>query len=162
MILKIENGVVSIKLEMVFDLFVVLDMEIQVQLRSKCKLFDLEDIFQMGCRCSYILFNVFLNMCYIGQFLCESIGVISFSYDCLWFEWENILLIFFFLLLCEDWYIGVFVMVVFDNLFLDNDEIRCCVVECVGVWGIDVYSLLLEIGCDCIGVFQFLLDGEEL
>ncbi|ARC88532.1 helix-turn-helix domain-containing protein [Rhodovulum sp. MB263] len=42
---KIENGVASTKLETLFDLFAALDLEIQVQPRSKGSQSGLEDIF---------------------------------------------------------------------------------------------------------------------
>lgn len=42
---KIENGVGSTKLETIFDLMAALDLEIQVQPRSKGSATDLEDMF---------------------------------------------------------------------------------------------------------------------
>jgi len=42
---KIENGVASTKLETVFDIFAALDLELQVQDRTKGIASDLEDIF---------------------------------------------------------------------------------------------------------------------
>ena len=42
---KIENGVASTKLETVFDILAALDLELQVQDRTKGTASDLEDIF---------------------------------------------------------------------------------------------------------------------
>ncbi|MCB1420856.1 MAG: helix-turn-helix transcriptional regulator [Notoacmeibacter sp.] len=42
---KIENGVASTKLETIFDLLAALDLELQVQDRTKGSSADLEDIF---------------------------------------------------------------------------------------------------------------------
>jgi len=52
-------------------------------------------------------------------------------------------------------------MAVFENLLPDNDDIRKRVAEKVGAEGIDAYSMLAQIGRDCVGAMQFLPEGEE-
>ncbi len=56
----------------------------------------------------------------------------------------------------EDRFIGAPVIAVFDNLLPDNSMIRRRIAEKVGAQGIDAFSLLAEIGRDCIGALQFL------
>ncbi len=58
-------------------------------------------------------------------------------------------------------YSGAPVMAVFDNLLPDSDLIRRRVAERVGAEGVDAFSLLSQIGRDCIGALQFLPDGQE-
>ncbi|MGS4983279.1 MULTISPECIES: type II toxin-antitoxin system HipA family toxin [Pseudosulfitobacter] len=61
----------------------------------------------------------------------------------------------------ESRYSGAPVMAVFDNLLPDSDLIRRRVAERVGAEGVDAFSLLSQIGRDCIGALQFLPDGQE-
>lgn len=61
----------------------------------------------------------------------------------------------------EDRYVGAPVIAVFENLLPDSDLIRRRVAERVGAQGIDSFSLLSEIGRDCVGALQFLPDGHE-
>lgn len=61
----------------------------------------------------------------------------------------------------ENRYSGAPVMAVFDNLLPDSDIIRRRVAERVGAEGVDAFSLLSQIGRDCIGALQFLPDGQE-
>jgi serine/threonine-protein kinase HipA len=61
----------------------------------------------------------------------------------------------------ENRYSGAPVMAVFDNLLPDSDVIRRRVAERVGAEGVDAFSLLSQIGRDCIGALQFLPDGQE-
>ncbi|CDO34691.1 Protein hipA [Novosphingobium sp. KN65.2] len=57
-------------------------------------------------------------------------------------------------------YRGAPVLAVFDNLLPDNAQIRRRVAERIGAEGTDVYSLLAQIGRDCVGAMQFLPEGE--
>lgn len=115
----------------------------------------------MGRRRSYTPLKVFLNTRLVGQMIRERNGAISFSYDKTWLDWEHKLPISLSLPLREDRYVGEPVFAVFDNLLPDNDAIRRRVAERVGAQGVDPFSLLSEIGRDCVGALQFLLDGEE-
>ena len=115
----------------------------------------------MGRKRSYPPLNVFLNARHVGQLLRESTGAISFVYNQDWLTWEHRLPVSLSLPLREDRYIGAPVLAVFENLLPDNDGIRRRVAERVGAAGTDAYSLLSEIGRDCVGALQFLPDGEE-
>ncbi|UES59951.1 type II toxin-antitoxin system HipA family toxin (plasmid) [Roseibium aggregatum] len=115
----------------------------------------------MGRRRSYHPLSVFMNTRYVGTLTRESTGAISFAYDKSWLDWENAMPVSLSLPLRKDRYIGAPVMAVFDNLLPDNDDIRKRVAERVGAQGTDAYSMLSELGRDCIGALQFLPDGEE-
>jgi serine/threonine-protein kinase HipA len=53
------------------------------------------------------------------------------------------------------------VVAVFENLLPDSDVLRRRVAEKVGAEGIDAYSLLSQIGRDCVGALQFIPDDED-
>jgi serine/threonine-protein kinase HipA len=61
----------------------------------------------------------------------------------------------------EDRYVGAPVIAVFDNLLPDNDHIRQRIAQRVGAQGKDAFSLLSEIGSDCVGAMQFLPEGSD-
>ena len=115
----------------------------------------------MGRKRSYIPLNIFLNARHVGQLVRESNGAISFTYDPAWLEWEHRMPISLSLPLQRDRFVGAPVMAVFDNLLPDSNPIRRRVAERVGAAGTDAFSLLSEIGKDCVGALQFLPDGEE-
>lgn len=115
----------------------------------------------MGRKRSYTPLNVFLNARLIGQLTRERSGGISFKYAQIWLDWEHRMPVSLSLPLRRDRYIGAPVMAVFDNLLPDSDVIRRRVAERVGAQGVDAFSLLSEIGRDCIGALQFLPDGQE-
>jgi serine/threonine-protein kinase HipA len=115
----------------------------------------------MGRRKSYKPLNVFLNGRLVGQLLRESSGAISFTYAQEWLAWENTLPLSLSLPLREDRYVGAPVIAVFENLLPDSEPIRRRVAERVGAQGTDAFSLLSEIGRDCVGAMQFLGDDEE-
>jgi serine/threonine-protein kinase HipA len=50
---------------------------------------------------------------------------------------------------------------VFENLLPDSEELRRRVAEKVGAKGVDAYSLLFQIGRDCVGALQFLPDDDD-
>ncbi len=115
----------------------------------------------MGRKRSYIPLNVFLNARLVGQLVREPSGGVSFAYARDWLEWEHRMPVSLSLPLQESRYSGAPVMAVFDNLLPDSDLIRRRVAERVGAEGIDAFSLLSQIGRDCIGALQFLPDGQE-
>jgi serine/threonine-protein kinase HipA len=115
----------------------------------------------MGRKRSYVPLNIFLNARHVGQLLRESTGAVSFSYDPTWLAWEHRMPISLSLPLRKDRFVGAPVMAVFDNLLPDNEPIRRRVAERVGAAGTDAFSLLSEIGRDCVGALQFLPDGVE-
>jgi serine/threonine-protein kinase HipA len=115
----------------------------------------------MGRKRSYVPLNIFIGSHLVGQLIRESSGAVSFTYDADWLDWEHAMPISLSLPLRPDRYIGRPVMAVFENLLPDNDDIRKRVAEKVGAEGIDAYSMLAQIGRDCVGAMQFLPEGEE-
>lgn len=115
----------------------------------------------MGRRRSYTPLNVFMNARLVGQLAREPSGGVSFAYARDWLEWEHRMPVSLSLPLQENRYSGAPVMAVFDNLLPDSDLIRRRVAERVGAEGVDAFSLLSQIGRDCIGALQFLPDGQE-
>jgi len=115
----------------------------------------------MGRKRSYTPLNVFLNSRLVGQLVREPSGGVSFAYARDWLEWEHRMPVSLSLPLQENHYSGAPVMAVFDNLLPDSDVIRRRVAERVGAEGVDAFSLLSQIGRDCIGALQFLPDGQE-
>ena len=115
----------------------------------------------MGRKRSYTPLNVFLNSRLVGQLVREPSGGVSFAYARNWLDWEHRMPVSMSLPLQESRYSGAPVMAVFDNLLPDSDLIRRRVAERVGAEGVDAFSLLSQIGRDCIGALQFLPDGQE-
>ncbi|NND92302.1 MAG: type II toxin-antitoxin system HipA family toxin [Granulosicoccus sp.] len=115
----------------------------------------------MGRRRSHTPLNVFLNTRRVGVLSRDKSGATKFSYDPLWLDWEHALPVSISLPLREDTFTGAQVMSVFDNLLPDYEPIRRRVAERVGAQGTDAFSLLSEIGRDCIGALQFLPAGQE-
>lgn len=101
--------------------------------------------------------NVFLNNRHVGRLTRQSSGAIDFAYDRSWLEWENALPVSLSLPLRERRFIGDPVNAVFENLLPDSKPIRTRVAERVGAKGTDAFSLLSEIGRDCVGALQFML-----
>ena len=115
----------------------------------------------MGRKRSYIPLNVFLNARLVGQLVGEPSGGVSFAYARDWLEGEHRMPGSLSLPLQGNRYSGAPVRAVFDNLLPDSDLIRRRVAERVGAEGVDAFSLLSQIGRDCIGALQFLPDGQE-
>lgn len=114
----------------------------------------------MGRKRSYTPLNVFFNARRIGQLTRKKSGAVEFSYDRNWLNWEHASPVSISMPLREDQFTGEQVTAVFDNLLPDYEPIRRRVAERVGAKGTDSFSLLSEIGRDCVGALQFLPDGE--
>ncbi len=106
--------------------------------------------------------SVALNGRLVGRLERASTGAISFVYDSDWLLAERAMPVSLSLPLREEAYSGDAVLAFFDNLLPDNERIRRKVAEKVGASGVDAYSLLNEIGRDCVGALQFVPDGEDL
>jgi serine/threonine-protein kinase HipA len=104
--------------------------------------------------------NVYINNRLAGQLLKDTGGAISFAYAASWLEWEHRFPVSLSLPLRESSYRGAPVAAVFENLLPDDPAIRKKVAERTGAAGIDAWSLLEEIGRDCVGAMQFLNEGE--
>ena len=90
-------------------------------------------------------------------------GAISFAYDKEWLaDARRAIPVSLSLPLREERYTGAEVSAFFDNLLPDNDQIRRKVAEKVGAEGTDAFSLLNQIGRDCVGALQFVPEGDEI
>lgn len=100
--------------------------------------------------------NIFLNNRHVGRLTRQSSGAIDFAYDPDWLAWEHAIPVSLSLPLRETRFLGDKVTAVFENLLPDSKPIRTRVAERVGAKGTDAFSLLSEIGRDCVGALQFL------
>ena len=116
----------------------------------------------MGRRKTHPPLNVFINNRQVGRLEKETSGAIQFRYDSSWLEWANCFPVSLSLPLRTAAYRGEAVVAVFDNLLPDNPSVRRQVAEKTGAQGADVYSLLEQIGRDCVGAMQFLPDGLDI
>ncbi len=115
----------------------------------------------MARRKTHVPLDVLINGRLAGQLDKETSGAISFRYDDSWLEWGHRFAISLSLPLRSTVYRGAPVAAVFDNLLPDNPNIRRRVAERTGAAGTDAYSLLEQIGRDCVGAMQFLPPGEK-
>lgn len=105
--------------------------------------------------------RVLLNNRLVGYLRKEPGGAIDFHYDQGWLNWDQAIPVSLSLPLREDAYKGAPVVAVFENLLPDSDKLRRRVAEKVGAEGIDSYSLLAQIGRDCVGALQFIPDDDD-
>ena len=112
----------------------------------------------MGRKRSYRPLNVFYNTRQVGQLIREKSGAIQFSYLEGWLDWEYSFPVSISLPLRDEKFTGAQVSAFFDNLLPDYEPILKLVAERVGAEGTDAFSLLTEIGRDCVGALQFLPD----
>lgn len=116
----------------------------------------------MGRRRTHSPLNVLINGRLVGRLDKEAGGGVSFRYDRSWLDWDHAFPISLSLPLRPSAWRGAPVAAVFDNLLPDNPEVRRQVAEKTGARGTDSYSLLEEIGRDCVGAMQFLPDGMDV
>ncbi len=105
--------------------------------------------------------RVLLNNHLMGHLLKQPGGAIAFRYDESWLSSDNAIPVSLSLPLREDAFKGEPVAAVFENLLPDSDVIRRGVAEKVGAKGTDAYSLLSQIGQDCVGALQFVPEGDD-
>jgi len=115
----------------------------------------------MARKRAHVPLEVFINNRQVGRLSRETGGAIDFRYDRSWLEWEHRFAVSLSLPLQEAAWRGAPVIAVFENLLPDSLDIRRTVAERTGAEGIDAYSLLEQIGRDCIGAMQFLHEGER-
>ena len=105
--------------------------------------------------------RVLLNNRLVGHLLKEASGAISVRYDESWLSWSNTFPISMSLPLREDAFRGERVVAVCENLLPDSEILRRRVAEKVGAKGTDAYSLLSQIGRDCVGALQFIPEDDQ-
>ena len=105
--------------------------------------------------------QVLINNRLCGRLEKQAGGAISFQYDRDWLDWAPTFPISLSLPLQTAAWRGAPVAAVFDNLLPDNAHVRRQVAERTGANGADVFSLLEQIGRDCVGAMQFLPEGEQ-
>jgi len=104
--------------------------------------------------------HVLLNNRHVGYLVRELGGVIEFRYDESWLARDHAFPISLSLPLRKDAYRGTPVAAVFENLLPDSDVLRRRIAEKVGADGTDAYSLLAQIGRDCVGALQFITEDD--
>jgi serine/threonine-protein kinase HipA len=105
--------------------------------------------------------DVLINGRLVGHLAKEAGGATRFAYAQSWLDWEHAFAVSLSLPLRETPWSGAPVTAVFENLLPDNPNIRKKVAERTGAAGTDAYSLLEEIGRDCVGAMQFLHEGDD-
>ena len=104
--------------------------------------------------------KVLINNRLCGRLEKQANGAISFQYDPGWLAWAPAFPVSLSLPLQNAPWRGEAVVAVFDNLLPDNPYVRRQVAERTGAGGADAYSLLAQIGRDCVGAMQFIPDGD--
>ena len=99
---------------------------------------------------------VFQNGEIVGYLSKQPSGAIDFKYAEKWLSNERAYPVSLSLPLREDAFKGAPVVAVFDNLLPDSEALRSRVAQKVGADGTDAYSLLAQIGRDCVGALQFV------
>lgn len=100
--------------------------------------------------------HVHMNGKYVGVYKRAANGAISFDYADEWRSWDFAMPISLSMPIRGRAYTGDTVTNFFDGLLPDNDEVRERIAAREGANGVDAYSLLSEIGRDCVGALQFL------
>lgn len=105
--------------------------------------------------------GVFINESKVGTLVRESDGGLKFAYDRDAIANGTCSLVSYSLPLREETFSGEVVSNVFENLLPDSLEIRERIAARKQAKGSDAFSILSEIGRDCVGAMQFLPEGEE-
>lgn len=116
----------------------------------------------MGRRRAHAPLAVMINNRRVGRLEKEAGGAVAFQYDPAWLDWQPNFPISLSMPVRPTAYRGEAVTAVFDNLLPDNADVRRRVAERTGAAGTDAYSLLAEIGRDCVGALQVLPEGGAL
>lgn len=115
----------------------------------------------MGRRKTHAPLDVLINGRLAGQLDKAPGGAVSFQYAPDWLDWSSRFPISLSLPLRAEAWRGEAVTAVFDNLLPDDMGVRNRVAEKTGAQGSDAYSLLEQIGRDCVGAMQFLPQGLD-
>ena len=106
--------------------------------------------------------SVFQNGKIVGYLSKETSGAIEFIYAEEWLSNKQAYPVSLSLPLREDAFKGAPVVAVFENLLPDSESLRLRVAEKVGADGTDAYSLLEQIGRDCVGALQFFQENSDV
>lgn len=116
----------------------------------------------MGRRKTHAPLDVLINNRLVGRLEKEPGGAVTFQYAAEWLDWPSRFPISLSLPLRPAAWRGEAVVAVFDNLLPDSASVRKRVAEKTGAGGADAFSLLEQIGRDCVGAMQFLPQGVEV
>ena len=111
---------------------------------------------------AHIPLRVLLNNRLMGHLLRDSGGTIQFQYDEGWLALDEAIPLSLSLPLREDAYRGDRVLAVCENLLPDSEALRRRVAERIGAKGSDAYSLISQIGRDCVGALQFVPEDDAV
>lgn len=106
--------------------------------------------------------SVYQNGEIVGYLSKQPSGAIEFIYADEWLSNERAYPVSLSLPLREDAFRGAPVIAVFENLLPDSESLRSRVAEKVGADGTDAYSLLAQIGRDCVGALQFFPEDIDI
>ncbi len=106
--------------------------------------------------------RVYQNGELVGYLSKQPSGAVEFLYAEAWLSNERAYPVSLSLPLREDAFKGAAVLAVFENLLPDSQDLRSRVVEKVGAEGTDAYSLLAQIGRDCVGALQFFPEDTDV
>ena len=106
--------------------------------------------------------SVFQNGEIVGYLSKQPSGAVEFIYANEWLSNERAYPVSLSLPLREDAFKGAPVVAVFENLLPDSESLRSRVAEKVGADGTDAYSLLAQIGRDCVGALQFFPENADI
>jgi len=110
----------------------------------------------------YIPLIVGMNGVEVGTFMRGVGGEFSFEYHPDWISNERSFSISRSIALIEGKQRGPHISAYFDNLLPDPQAVLNHIATRFGAAGTDAYSLLKEIGSDCVGALQFVQDAVEL
>ncbi len=105
--------------------------------------------------------RVLLNNRLVGYLEKQAGGAVSFQYVESWLASNDAIPLSMSLPLREDAYRGEPVVAVIENLLPDSDILRRRIAGKIGAKGTDAFSLLSQIGRDCVGALQFVPDDDK-
>jgi serine/threonine-protein kinase HipA len=111
---------------------------------------------------THLRLRVYQNGEIVGYLSKQPSGAIEFLYAEEWLSNERAYPVSLSLPLREDAFKGAPVVAVFENLLPDSQDLRSRVAEKVGADGTDAYSLLAQIGRDCVGALQFFPEDADI
>lgn len=116
----------------------------------------------MARRKTHPRLSVFQNGEIVGYLSKQPSGAIEFIYADEWLSNDRAYPVSLSMPLREDAYKGAPVVAVFENLLPDSESLRSRVAEKLGADGTDAYSLLAQIGRDCVGALQFFPENADI